>query len=213
VVRIKTSINTGAGFTIDVDQRQYLVTSSHLIPNSNSVELWYRGEQGHGDLVLSPIPIEPAFADVAVFPLDTPITRSLPAEPTMEDLAFSQRGYFVGYPHGFGFSIHPEYEIPLVKGCVFSGELRDNDDGFRMLLLDGLNNPGFSGGPVVFRPAEQLDRPFQIAGITSGWWKEDVEQPEGWSVTANSGIIVAVPIEYAIDSIKAWAARRDVFRL
>jgi hypothetical protein len=37
------------------------------------------------------------------------------------------------------------------------------------ILLDGYNNPGFSGSPVVFRDLSQSRMVFKVAGVVSGY--------------------------------------------
>lgn len=60
----------------------------------------------------------------------------------------SEEVFFLGYPFGLSFDIgaagwgHP---LPLVKRATLSAFKLDEG----LLLLDGHNNPGFSGGPVV----------------------------------------------------------------
>ena len=61
----------------------------------------------------------------------------------------SQDVYFLGFPYDLtndGGTINRNFPIPLIKKGILSaiqvGEVKT-------LLLDGHNNPGFSGGPVV----------------------------------------------------------------
>lgn len=204
VVKVVTKIDTGTGFTIDRADRQFLITAAHLLPNHSvvAIDCEFRGQSVRVEG--SPLRTFSPDADTAVIPLERPITQELPLPATSDGMVFGQAGYFLGFPLGLGFTIGPGAEFPLVKGCLISGQIIGPEPGRRVLLLDGSNNFGFSGGPVVLRAAEQPGREMQVVAVISGWWPEDVGQPEGWKVRANSGIITATPIEAATEAIDAW---------
>jgi hypothetical protein len=70
-----------------------------------------------------------------------------------------------------------------------------------VFLLDGHNNPGFSGGPVVF--GQPGVTPTNVATVISGY--KFVQEPvfEGedktkLSIKYNTGIIVSYKIEHAV---------------
>jgi hypothetical protein len=42
------------------------------------------------------------------------------------------------------------------------------------VLLDGYNNPGFSGGPIVYRDLNQSSTVIRLAGVVSGFRPEVV---------------------------------------
>jgi len=82
----------------------------------------------------------------------------------MDGLIYSQDVFFLGFPYDivpnllFGSGGFP---MPLVRKAIVAAMDRDT------LILDGHNNPGFSGGPVCFfRPNEGAAR---IAGVVSGY--------------------------------------------
>jgi hypothetical protein len=41
------------------------------------------------------------------------------------------------------------FSVPLIKKAIISATVHEH--GATVLLLDGHNNPGFSGGPIVYR--------------------------------------------------------------
>ncbi len=109
-----------------------------------------------------------------------------------------------------------------MKRGIVSSIKQDADDGLTLFLLDGFNNPGFSGGPVI---AQRVPAPFaglavrrahverqtlddsashanRIVGVVTGFWPEEVAQPGGWSVVANSGIVTATDVTHVLDAIK-----------
>jgi hypothetical protein len=78
-----------------------------------------------------------------------------------------------------------------------------------MWILDGINNPGFSGGPVFFGTGDAL----KVAAVISGYYLQPTEVIRGGAarlakgtpkdyVNENSGFIIAYDIAWAVDVIK-----------
>ena len=78
------------------------------------------------------------------------------------------------------------------------------------ILLDGHNNPGFSGGPVIFKKNNH-GKNFIVAGVVSGYHfarepvyeneeQEQKESPMGY-YKSNTGIIIVYNIEHALSLI------------
>jgi hypothetical protein len=44
-----------------------------------------------------------------------------------------------------------------------------NENGVETLFLDGHNNPGFSGGPIVYRDLDRSEFVYKVAGVVSGF--------------------------------------------
>ena len=87
-------------------------------------------------------------ADIAVFSLTGDLTPDLDLTPTIDGIVWGQDAYFLGFPFGIGFDLGGG-SLPFVKKAIVSG-LYKSINGVSLVLLDGINNPGFSGGPVVF---------------------------------------------------------------
>jgi hypothetical protein len=74
--------------------------------------------------------------------------------------------------------------------------------GIHRVYLDGHNNRGFSGGPVVFKePGSQL---FKVAAIVSGYrYSEEPiyqgDDPLQLSYRENTGIVLAYGIQHAVE--------------
>jgi hypothetical protein len=135
---------------------------------------------------------------------------------------------FLGYPYGNGWPVTFDQGtltwLPYVKHCGVSA-LPQGDK--RFWTLDGMNNAGFSGGPVTYLTGPQQ----QVFAVISGYLTEPAEvitshlppppvppQPPAQRkqsqattkkesakskqlVNVNSGFIIAFEIEYAIDAI------------
>ena len=96
--------------------------------------------------------------------------------------------------------------LPLVKGGILSGMKFENKVSW--LLVDGHNNGGFSGGPVVFKLLGSEKAVWKIAGVISGYQIEGVNVRDQagriiGSAEGNSGILVATGIETALKLIES----------
>jgi hypothetical protein len=208
VVHVRCGAVAGTGFTIDHDGHQYLVTARHVVASGEEVEVRVRGNAVPVGLDRLTVPV--VDADVAVFKMDHAITPGLPLPASMEGMVYGQDAYFLGYPLGFTFNIGPTEYFPLVKRATVSGT-NHGLVGRAVLLLDGWNNPGFSGGPVVFRPpsGRGVDEPWRVAGVIRGYWQQPGsisvggQVLQGAEVLMNSGIIIAEEIARAGEAIQA----------
>ncbi len=203
--RIKCGESVGTAFTVDVDDKQYLVTARHVIQHfaeGSDIEVFGNGVwapvhtslvgHGTGDIDLSVL--APA---AAMSPPGLPITAA------SDGLVYGQDVYFLGFPYGvlsqviFGEAGNP---LPLVKKATVSAFAGD------VYLLDGHNNPGFSGGPVIFGRGGAT--PDGVAAVISGYrfspepvFINQAKTP--FTYQYNTGIIVSFKIESALKLIRA----------
>lgn len=198
----------GTAFTIDVSERQYLVTARHVLPEPDGVNMVsLEGPVQIDDLQFETLPgIRPS-ADIAVMPLDSPVTRQRSVTPTADGIVFGQDCFFLGYPYGLGISTAQQPELAFVKKGILSAQTV-TPDGVTTMYLDGHNNPGFSGGPVVYyKPGTGVSEP-RIGAVVSGYWihRDEVAIGEaivdGAVVRANSGIVITTSIRHALEVIE-----------
>jgi hypothetical protein len=210
---------TGSGFMVTKGGGQYFVTAAHLFATSHRsgddvpVQMVVENQlQSYtGKIYFHP----DRKVDVAVLKLSETIEQklSLPAEiiqyrDTLQkvfrgkgftlDSFFTNVGmetYFLGFPLGnLGTEVFG-IKFPLVKKSLVSGFVKN--DGVDILLLDGHNNLGFSGGPVV--GYDESRKEMRIVGVISGFLPETVNvkhNNETLSVLENSGIIVCYGSQY-----------------
>ena len=124
-----------------------------------------------------------------------------------EGLIWGQDVYFLGFPYDFVNNLDNlpglERPIPFVKKACLSGF-----EAGKIMLLDGHNNPGFSGGPICFKKISPQTTTMSIAGVISGYRfsQEPVYDLKGndtgFYVKSNTGIIYAYDISLAIEIIK-----------
>jgi S1-C subfamily serine protease len=223
VLRIRTAAGTGSAFTVEVDRKQYLITARHNLRQfEGTIEIWLGGRWTRA----SGRAIYPANAavDIAALDLGRSITVTYPLEPTANGLALGQQVYFLGYPFGLStigsVPAPPGFgEIPFVKsGIVSALDTRNPEAG--ILYLDGQNNLGFSGGPIVFWHADT--GMFRVAGVIGSYRNEalpvlkrkDLSNPRARAhddlyTRANSGIVIGYDIQHIVDAIEAARPARQ----
>ena len=211
---IKYGDSTGTAFTIDREGRQYLVTARHVvkgITSGSSIAISHKYEQNGIrsqalNMSVDVVGIGAGEIDVAVMACPLQLSPEYLLEPSTAGLTFGQKVYFLGFPFGWGGGseeANRNFPFPFVKAGIVSA-VRDN-----VLYLDAHNNPGFSGGPVVFEPA--LTRPrnyreYRVAGIVSNYPApfRPIFDKEGQRIgyfPENPGLMVAYDIKCATDLI------------
>jgi hypothetical protein len=219
VLRLRAGTATGSAFTIEVDAKQYLITARHVLKDfgaEGEIELWMEGRW----VKMKARAIYPSKASVDIVALDLgkPVTIDFPLPASSGGLTLGQQVYFLGYPHGLASSVSapvpPGFgEIPFLKSGIVSA-LDDRDPDANILYLDGQNNPGFSGGPIVFWHAESGS--FRVAGVVRGYRnealpvlkKKNLENPQATAYNdlytrANSGIVIGYDIRHIVEAIHA----------
>jgi hypothetical protein len=114
------------------------------------------------------------------------------------DTSFSTPGaevFFYGFPLGNLGTEALGIKFPLVKKAIISGWVKNK--GLDVLVLDGHNNLGFSGGPVVRYDTQS--KKMNIIGVISGYVPEPINvkhKGDTLLVNENSGIIVCYGMHY-----------------
>jgi hypothetical protein len=205
-VRYKNS--SGTAFTVDIDGRQYLISARHVFPDITGpavIEIFHK--DGWHDLPVALTGFPSTKADVIVL---APAQRLSPAYPLPISPAgaiIGQEVHFLGFPYGLRMEIgemNNHFPLPLVKRACLSAQIGASNE--KMWLLDGFNNPGFSGGPVVFRPPGLPASDLKVLGIISAYRYE--EQPAylenkatEYRIRSNTGIVYAYHADIALQII------------
>lgn len=224
VWKIKTKHYNGTAFAIDVDGREYWVTAVHLltgakskpygrinaktitlsmlaprIPNNATSEQWINKTftvlQPKEDVDIVVLAPQERILDVDSI---GPSTKARPL--------FGGECAFAGFPYGGGWRMtlnNQSYWAALTKRCSISGV----DSDAKLFFLDGINNEGFSGGPVFIGTGDEQ----QILAVVSGYITEPAEVIKGEPapnepkdiVKLNSGFILAYGIGIAEELVKA----------
>lgn len=180
VKRIQVGAASGTIFTIEVDKRQYLITAKHVVAalKDKDKAALCEGKK------CAEIPVtvlrcaDPI--DIAVLVPELQQTISFPLEPELKGAVFGQDMFFLGYPYADNSLVTNvgEQTVAFIRKATFSAQQRS--DEATVLYLDGRNNPGFSGGPIIFRDINQAGLVLKVAGVVSGFRHElgDVYKPE-----------------------------------
>ena len=208
VFRLKYGDGYGTCFAIDVDDKEYLVTAKHLvagISDSSTIEI-FRQNEWHV-LKVRLVGNAPGETDVTVLAGEAPLSPGFPLPPTLHGIAMYQDTFFLGFPYNLYMNTGESnygFPIPFAKKALLSSSARD-ENGMNQLFLDGHNNPGFSGGPVVWTNAG--DNKFNVGGIISGYRFQNEPVYAGEELTPlvyryNTGIIIAYGIDIALRLIQ-----------
>jgi S1-C subfamily serine protease len=206
IFHIEVGNSTGTCFTIDVDNKQYIVTAKHLVENisaQSTVDMFYDEQWKKIDITL--IGHGQNDIDISVLSTDFQLSPTLPLPPTSAGIIYGQDVYFLGFPYGM-FSqpgdIMRNFPMPFVKKAILSNISAINN--VQIFSLDGQNNPGFSGGPVVFKSLDSND--YKVAAVISGYRYTNEPIFNGAKELPlvyrhNTGIIFAYGIKHATDLI------------
>jgi len=200
----------GSGFTLDVDGHQYLITAKHLVEGIKDKSALFIRQKGRWELLdVTRIPGIPEEVDIAVLLPARQVSLPLPLEAHSDGVQLGQELYFLGFPYDLAdraFALFDGSPLPFVKKGICAAFYRSNPNapGSGVLALDAINNPGFSGGPVVVPDAP--NRLHVCAVVASYRYQPEPvfqqDTPTGdLTVHANTGIMFAYAIDYALEAI------------
>lgn len=218
IFKLRYGGKSGTCFTMEVDHRQYLVTAHHLVKNiekNDTISIFHEerwkmmevtvvwtGDEGH---------------DVTIFSPQIQLSPSFPLEPTSAGMVVGQDVYFCGYPYHMdagGSEMNRGFPLPLIKRGTLSGFF------IHLLIIDALNNPGFSGGPVVWSPISD-PQSYRVSGVISGYrpeykpviYKDDKGEwtnHETMKFEHNTGLVQAYTLDDAVEFLKEHPAGIEV---
>jgi hypothetical protein len=177
VFLIQVGAPTATSFTIDVDGRQYLLTAKHVVAGLGAEgTINVRKGAQWMPLKVKVLRCDDPI-DIAVLVPPEQISVTLQLEPTSQGMIWGQDLFFVGFPYDVslglftdGANINGGFPIGFIKKAIISAS---HIDGVAVsYYLDGHNNPGFSGSPVVFRDKNQESNTFKVLGVISGYRTE-----------------------------------------
>jgi hypothetical protein len=206
---IRSGQSTGTGFTIDLDSGHYLLTAKQVLENATeSIEIFQNGEWRGFEV--EPTTVSEPDVDAIALRLSVRIWPNHPLEPS-NSFYVSTADVFARFPfrliHGC-LSSHNGFPIAFVKSATCAG--LGGTVAARVMFLDGINNPGFSGGPIVY--TDYGTNRLKLAGIVSAYrfnetriWIHDAQTQNYVETTLvareNTGIIVGYGIDPVIKAI------------
>ena len=216
VFLIKYGNSTGTCFLISHDNNNYLITAKHIFPVSIpfdsevDVSLYRNG----GWLPFKPQPRllyhDNSNIDIAVLEVQKDSSKHMPFDIGSKNYYSSQDCFFVGFPFGLKMdddatgSLNQGFPLPFVKNGIISMFINDSMK-MTQIFLDGHNNPGFSGGPVVIKNLDgQSQNQMRIIGVVSAYLNEDkiIKIPYGDLINSeNSGIVLSYSFDHVFEII------------
>lgn len=198
--------STGSALGVSIQGKLCLITAKHCVSNLSQGDTGiikiFQGEEWKN------LEVIPYFCegdiDIVVLKTNTD-AAPLPARTLSQDgLALSQDVFFLGFPFPNNIphppvEINNDFPLPFVKKASVSSMQGTT------IYLDGHNNQGFSGGPVVYTDIQS--NVSKVCGVVSGYITHQADVVEQTDATKalkaleNSGIFVAYSITPAIELI------------
>lgn len=244
---IRYQNETATVFTVDIDNREYWITAKHLFTKAKHApygsftqkvvivdilpEMRQEHETATGWISGAFKVLDPGQdIDILILASNKPVIDTAGPQHLIQTSGgpgptFGADCEFVGFPYGSAWQAMWEtgemLRLPFIKHCTVSGRFSEPQS---IYVLDGINNHGFSGGPVVFGSTDNQ----YIFAVISGYQPEPVEvvpveenkstpksvQPQKpkaqpktdqhpkEKVDVNSGFIFAYDFKYVIDAVR-----------
>jgi hypothetical protein len=177
VFEIRVGKMTGTSFTIEHHETQYLVTARHIISGiqlTNAEVEIFQGSDWKKLQVDILLPKNPN-VDIAVLKIPKPLSVTYEFVPDSAGVIFGQEVYFLGFPYGLHTATLGTH-IPFIKRGTLSAQDTSDPDG-TIWYVDGFNNQGFSGGPIVFQ--EMKTKKWKVAAVVRGYLTETAKAQIG----------------------------------
>jgi len=212
--------HSGSCFVIDIENRQYIITARHLVPgikDNDNVKLFLN--TAWINLRVRAIFAKNEKTDIVALAGDKLVAPKMEIYIGLKGIFVGQDVYFLGFPFGLAtkFEKPSPTHIAFIKKGILSAIDARQDSG-HILYLDGHNNPGFSGGPVIYANYNEHER-LEIAGVIAGYKNQPSQVLEAvvdestsdtseskkkivHYVRENTGIVVAFSIYEIIKAIE-----------
>jgi len=209
VFLIKYGNHFGSSFTVDVGNRQYLISAKHLLSflqESDIIDIYH--ESQWKKLEVKRIDLKNPKIDILVLAPAVQLSPPLELDPSIDNIILSQNVYFLGFPFGMyveAKDLNNFFPMPFVKKGIVSAMAFENKKE-KIIFIDGYNNKGFSGGPIVFFDFDV--KKFKVAAVVSGYkpQRDDIinnkDKATALKAITNSGLLIGYTIDAAIDAIK-----------
>lgn len=210
-------------FSVNYNGKKYLVTAKHnFTKDKNQILCWSNKniKVKNGDRIKFSLKREPSpkflegnvyfhpneLIDIAVIKCDSNLNGGI-FITSRTQYVISQSAYFLGFPYGLGtnsFQLNDGYPFAFIRKTIISSFSSQNDDllGSR-IFLDGHNNIGFSGGPVLYLNSKT--NTVDLAGVIHGFLPVNQnftsKQGDEFTYSENTGIVIAYDADYIIEII------------
>jgi len=205
---VKTSAGVGTCFFKNSKGRGGFLSAAHIFAGVVAGDyIYFREASDWLQFAVREIVRHPDGHDVCAFTIENMKWKALESDTTPVALWPGDPVRFLGFPHGLTNTYPSDtgFATPLTRHANLSGAIVH--EGRPLTILDGFNNPGYSGGPVYAATAAQTP---VLIGVISGYRNELREKSlvyrdndDGTEevvadhfVKPNSGMILAVPLNF-----------------
>ena len=180
LIRNDAANKYGTAFLVDRNGVEYLVTARHMVEGlpvtKATIGVWKDNTWKNLQTVKTLFPKSDE-VDIAVLKLDEKVSTPFSIQPT-DDTSGPTMGqplWFLGYPFQLGTTLSPgahwDGGTPFIKRGTMSAFNGSNPDAI-VYYIDGFNNPGFSGGPIIYFSFTK--HVYQLLGVVKGFRSEAV---------------------------------------
>jgi hypothetical protein len=150
VIWIKYGKSRGTAFSFDIGDRRFFVTAQHVVKSlkpKGNIQIYQDKTWRNIEVQLIEHAKQPI--DITVFSAYEKIT----VDHAIDESKLYYCGenvFFLGFPYGLHtdyLEYGLEFPVPILKSAFISAVQKNSSSC--VVLLDGHNNPGFSGSPVV----------------------------------------------------------------
>lgn len=200
----------GTAFKVDYQGRIYLVTARHMVegmPSSKAnFQVWKENRWQDLPTVRTLFP-KSSDVDIAVLETDEKITQpyQITADDTGGGVTFGQQVWFLGYPFQLMTRARTGESFPFMKRGTLSA-IDARDPNAILIFIDGFNNEGFSGGPVIYWDFNQ--HKYSLLAVVKGYLPENaMAKINGENVKTqylvNSGILIGFSTSHIREAIES----------
>jgi hypothetical protein len=213
ILNIETK-KTATAFSITHDYLNYFVTARHLFEkakNKDKITFAIFSDSTWKSLQGIIYLDSNSLVDIAVIrPINVPYFES-GFDLKITTFIMGEDSFFAGFPFGLKMldtqNLNNNFPLALVKKGIISGSTTEN--GVHIIFLDGHNNPGFSGSPIIVK--SNMDNKWHLIGVISAYRKQfnDLEDKKGnkyldnnkrvMEYHENSGIVIGIGLKHIID--------------
>ncbi len=198
-------------FMLDHKGKLFFVTARHVaaaLPDRPKFQLWIKDAWQDYEAVRKILPSNPD-VDIAVLETGEKAEHPFLIAPSSgnEGPTLGQQVWFLGFPFGDTAmtSRMGDQSLPFMKRGTISAINATKPDAVT-LYIDGFNNPGFSGGPIVYW--DFTAHAYRLLVVVQGFRNDTAKvlvngQQLDTNVLVNSGILTGYDIKHAIQAIDA----------
>lgn len=163
--RVRTARGFGTAFLYRNTKGTAFLSAGHNLDGCQIGEkIFIQHQAGWREKTITDIKTAPNM-DACAFCIDQFFIDSDLKTPAQLSVTLGDELRFLGFPHDLE-NTHPGvgFTTPLMRGAIFSGVI--NVPGGTLSILDGFNNPGYSGAPIYAAAGPRMATLF---GLVSGY--------------------------------------------